>query len=146
MLGRLQSPVKTVVFSDNVFVWYVVEVLPGTFAIWQDIWSYISSQLSVVTVLIFFWGLREIAANKTLLLDAVASRPFLREIILGEANFILVRAERADELLSFCARRGVILRGFPGEPLLRDYIRISVGSAGDIEALEAVLDEWESEA
>jgi len=90
--------------------------------------------------------LREIAANKKLLLGAVASRPFLREIIPGEANFILVRAERADELLSFCARRNVILRGFPGEPLLRDYIRISVGSATDIEALEAALDEWERQA
>jgi histidinol-phosphate aminotransferase len=89
--------------------------------------------------------LREITANKMLLLNAVASRAFLREVIPGEANFILVRAERADELLSFCARRNVILRGFPGEPLLRDYIRISVGSAADIKALEAVLDEWENQ-
>jgi histidinol-phosphate aminotransferase len=90
--------------------------------------------------------LREISDNKQRLLNAVASRPFLREVIPGEANFILVRTDRADELLSFCARRSVILRGFPGEPLLRNYIRISVGSAADIEALEAALDEWENEA
>jgi histidinol-phosphate aminotransferase len=89
--------------------------------------------------------LREIAANKRLLLDAVASRPFLCEVIPGEANFILVRADRADELLSFCARRNVILRGFPSEPLLRDHIRISVGTADDIQALAAALDDWENQ-
>ena len=88
--------------------------------------------------------LQQIAANKRLLLEAVQARPFVREVIPGEANFILLRAQQADELLSFCARRNVILRGFPGEPLLRDYIRISVGTAEEIGVLKAALDEWET--
>ncbi len=40
----------------------------------------------------------------------------------------------------------MILRGFPADPLLRGYIRISVGSAQDIETLAAVLDDWENQA
>jgi len=89
--------------------------------------------------------LQALAANKQLLLDALEGRRFVRELMPGQANFVLVRADRADELLSFCADRGVILRGFPADPLLRGHIRISVGSAQDIEALAAALDAWENQ-
>jgi histidinol-phosphate aminotransferase len=90
--------------------------------------------------------LRQIADNKQRLLDVVTSRPFVHQVIAGHANFVLLKVERADDLLSFCARRSVILRGFPSEPLLRGYIRISVGSAADIETLAAAFDEWENQA
>ena len=89
--------------------------------------------------------LEQIEANKRALLTALEGRPFIREVLAGEANFVLVRVERAEELLAWCTRRGVILRGFPADPLLRGYIRISVGSAQDIDALAAVLDGWENE-
>ena len=56
-----------------------------------------------------------------------------------------MRVEDADGLLTFCARRNVILRGFPSEPALRDCIRISVGSADDLARLKSALDEWELE-
>jgi histidinol-phosphate aminotransferase len=88
--------------------------------------------------------LEELADNKQALLDTLAARTFVREVIAGQANFVLIRADRADQLLGFCAGRGVILRGFPADPLLRGYIRISVGSAQDIAALAAVLDAWEN--
>jgi histidinol-phosphate aminotransferase len=88
--------------------------------------------------------LEELAVNKQALLEALASRPFVREVIAGQANFVLIRADHAEQLLGFCAGRGVILRGFPADPLLRGYIRISVGSAQDIAALAAVLDAWEN--
>lgn len=87
----------------------------------------------------------QLAANKLSLLAVLEDRAFIREVIAGEANFVLVRAERAEELLAWCAQRGVILRGFPADPLLRGYIRISVGSEPDIAALAAVLDDWENE-
>lgn len=102
--------------------------------------------------------LAEVAGSKRALLEALAGRPFLREIIPGEANFVLLRvnggaapgagsaAGPAQALLAFCAERGVILRGFPADPLLRDYLRVSVGSAADISALSAVLDQWEARA
>ena len=58
---------------------------------------------------------------------------------------MLLRVDRAAELLDFCAERGVIVRGFPADPLLHDRIRISVGSEDDIRALGEVLDAWEKE-
>lgn len=95
--------------------------------------------------------LAAVARNKQVLLAALAGRSFLREVIPGEANFVLLRidedsgphAASAAALLAFCAARGVILRGFPADPLLRGYLRISVGTTEEIATLAAVLDEWE---
>jgi len=89
--------------------------------------------------------LEDLAANKQLLLETLAGRPFVDEVIAGRANFVLIRVDRASELLAYCAGRGVILRGFPADPLLRGFIRISVGSAQDISALAELLDAWENE-
>jgi len=87
--------------------------------------------------------LDEVRNNKRLLLAELERRAFIRELFPGEANFVLARVDQADDLLTFCANRGVIIRGFPADPLLDDCIRISVGSGDDIRALAAALDEWE---
>ena len=85
----------------------------------------------------------EVRANKEFLLRQLEGRDFIREIIPGEANFVLIQVRDADELLTHCANHGVIIRGFPADPSLREYIRISVGSQSDIATLGDVLDEWE---
>ena len=87
--------------------------------------------------------LQQLQINKRILLDTLKDRPFVREIWPGEANFVLVRVDDADKLLAFCARRNVVLRGFPAEPSLQDCIRISVGSEADLESLRNALDDWE---
>ncbi len=89
--------------------------------------------------------LEEVQGNKEYLLKLLAGRSFIRNIWPGEANFVLLRAHKAEELLSFCAERGVVLRGFSSEPLLQGCIRISVGSTDELSALKTVLDEWEIE-
>jgi histidinol-phosphate aminotransferase len=87
--------------------------------------------------------LQELKANKQILLDALAPLGFIREIFPGEANFVLIRLDQAEEMLTFCADRGIVIRGFPADPLLQDCVRISVGSEDDIRALAGVLEEWE---
>lgn len=89
--------------------------------------------------------LEQLRRNKGILLDMLAGRPFVRRVYPGEANFVLVRVDDADGLLSFCAKQNVILRGFPAEPALHDCIRISVGSEGDLASLDDALDDWEKE-
>jgi histidinol-phosphate aminotransferase len=88
--------------------------------------------------------LDELRNNKQLLLDKLAPLGFIREILPGEANFILIRVDQPGKLLTFCADRGVIIRGFPADPLLQGCIRISVGSKDDIMALVGVLERWEN--
>jgi histidinol-phosphate aminotransferase len=90
--------------------------------------------------------LDEVALNKARLLRMLEDRPFVIDLWPGEANFVLFRSDRADDLLSFCAARGVILRGYPADPLLSGCIRISVGSDRDLSALESALNAWEAES
>jgi len=88
--------------------------------------------------------LSEVQRNKAALISMLENRSFVLECWPGEANFILIKTARARDLLEFCANREVILRGYAGEPDLRDCIRISVGSAEELSALGSALDAWEA--
>ncbi len=88
--------------------------------------------------------LGEIRESKQYLLEILATRDFILEIIPGDANFVLVRVANASELLAFCAGQNVILRSFPTDPLLDGYLRISVGTREDLARLADVLDDWEN--
>jgi histidinol-phosphate aminotransferase len=89
-------------------------------------------------------SLKHLQSNKQFLLESLHGLPFIREILPGEANFVLVRVDNPDEVLTFCADHGVIIRGFPGDPMLADYLRISVGSESDLSALLVAFEEWEA--
>lgn len=90
--------------------------------------------------------LQQIAEGKGRLIAMLSRRRFVRHLWPGAANFVLVRVDDAEGLLRHCASRGVVLRGFPAEPALKDHVRITVGSAADLDALEAALDRWETAA
>lgn len=89
-------------------------------------------------------SLKHLQSNKQFLLESLRGLSFIREILPGEANFVLIRVDNPDEVLTFCAAHGVIIRGFPADPLLENYIRISVGSENDLSALLVALEEWEA--
>lgn len=86
---------------------------------------------------------RDIGENKHRLIALLNGRPFVQRLWRGEANFVLARVDDAAGLLRYCAERGVVLRGFPAEPALRDCIRITVGSPAELDALAAALDAWQ---
>ena len=90
--------------------------------------------------------LHRVRGNKTRLLEMLQDRSFVHRVFPGEANFVLIRVSDAAGLLAYCAQRGVVLRGFPSEPALRDCIRISVGSDEDLDHLAEALDAWEARA
>ena len=89
--------------------------------------------------------LEELKANKTVLLEMLQNRPWIRRLWPGEANFVLLEASNAPGLLAHCASHNIILRGFPGDPKLRNCLRISVGSANELAALRAALDLWKDD-
>ncbi|MEE8495693.1 MAG: histidinol-phosphate transaminase [Xanthomonadales bacterium] len=89
--------------------------------------------------------IKDMQENKKRLLSLLENRSFVRKIWPGEANFVLLRVRKAENLLSFCAGRDVILRGYPSDPLLEECIRISVGSKDELSALKSVLDDWEAQ-
>ncbi len=86
--------------------------------------------------------LRELTANKKILLEILQDRDCIKRLWPGEANFVLLEANNAAGLLAHCAARNIVLRGFPADPNLRDCLRISIGSSGELAALKTALDEW----
>jgi histidinol-phosphate aminotransferase len=86
--------------------------------------------------------IRQILVNKARLVSHLEGLPYIRNIWPGAANFVLVRLNDAEDLLAFCAANGIAVRGFSSEPLLRDCIRISVGTTDEIDALAAIMTAW----
>lgn len=86
--------------------------------------------------------LRELSANKKVLLEMLQGRDWIRRTWPGEANFVLLEVDNAAGLLAHCAAQNIILRGFPSDPRLKDCIRISVGSSKELELLNTALDNW----
>jgi len=80
-----------------------------------------------------------IVAERERLLPLLAELPFLRPIP-SAANFILCRVEgrSARELKLALERQGVLLRHY-STPLLRDYVRVSIGTPAQSETLLASL-------
>ena len=85
----------------------------------------------------------EVLAAKKRLCAFLEKLPYIRNLWPGEANFVLIRVDAATEFLAYCAKHGVILRGFNTEPLLDGCIRISIGSMGDIDVLTTVMTEFQ---
>lgn len=83
--------------------------------------------------------LKEIAANKTRLLEILEGRPFVERVWPGHANFVLLRVNDSTALVQHCANLGITIRAFPNAHLLKNCVRISVGSADELRILAQAL-------
>ncbi len=68
----------------------------------------------------------------------------IRAVYASEANFLLVRCDDPDALLHTLASAGIVVRDVRHHPGLEDALRISVGSAEEMSALETALGETTS--
>lgn len=87
-----------------------------------------------------------LAAQKTRLLNRVASLPWVERCWPGEANFILLRVDDADALVAHCAANGVRIRNFSATPGLENCVRLTVGSEAEMNALGEALTCWKPES
>jgi histidinol-phosphate aminotransferase len=64
----------------------------------------------------------------------------------SDANFVLVRLARALEVFEDLKRRGVLVRCFPEHPMVKDCLRLTVGTPAEndrlVEALRTALAEF----
>ncbi|WP_131104774.1 histidinol-phosphate transaminase [Ornithinimicrobium sufpigmenti] len=65
--------------------------------------------------------------------------PGVRAVYAGEANFLLVRAEDPDRLLSALDGAGVVVRDLRQQPLLQDAVRITIGTGTEMEQVRQAL-------
>ena len=66
--------------------------------------------------------------------------PGVRAVYTSEANFLLVRAEDPDRLLTALDEAGVVVRDLRHQPLLQDAVRITIGTETDMDQVRQVLD------
>ncbi len=65
----------------------------------------------------------------------------------SKANFILFEAEGASLIHRSLLERGILIRDFKGDPILKDYLRVTVGSKAENRAfLEALFEITEGTA
>jgi len=87
--------------------------------------------------------LEALKLEKSRLVDFLAALPYLEGLWPGQANFVLIRVADGPALVRFLALRGVRVRDFDSQPSLRNCVRLTVGSAADMQALRAALSAWE---
>lgn len=65
--------------------------------------------------------------------------PGVGAVYTSEANFLLVRAEDPDRLLSVLDEAGVVVRDLRHQPLLQDAVRITIGTDTEMDQVHQAL-------
>lgn len=79
------------------------------------------------------------------LVEALAGRPGVREILPSDANFITVRLDDPGEAYRRLLAAGIVVRDIRKYPRLGDALRISIGTPEENDRLLAVLGAWLAE-
>jgi histidinol-phosphate aminotransferase len=85
-------------------------------------------------------AVKQVVAERSRLMTAVADYDFVSRVWPSEANFFLIRAVDAAAIMEHCKSHKVLLRHLRDE--LSDCIRITVGSKSDNDTLLSVLNRY----
>lgn len=83
-------------------------------------------------------AVQETVRERERLAAALQRYGFVTKVWPSDANFLLVRMQDAQAIMTHCARHKVLLRHFGGD--LEDCIRVSIGSPAENDSLLAALD------
>jgi len=84
--------------------------------------------------------------GKSELLGFLLSCDWIREVIPGEANFILLRVPDADALVAWCAGCGIRIRNFTSQAQLEGCVRLTIGSVEEMAELKLALQAYGEQA
>ena len=90
--------------------------------------------------------IKEVRERKTDLLGFLERCSWIEDVLPGEANFVLLRVPDADELVDWCARRGIRIRNFTRQAQLAGYVRLTIGSEDEMAALKSALQAYGEQA
>ena len=85
----------------------------------------------------------EIVRERSSLADRLARFEFVRKVFPSDANFLLVKMVRADEIYRFLLEHGIIVRNRSRVELCEGCLRITVGTPGENDKLLEVLAKYE---
>jgi len=75
--------------------------------------------------------LAEVLSERERLSRRLATLDDVLEVYPSQANFVLIRVRDRDRFIATARRGGVLVRGFSGDPLLADCVRITIGRHQD---------------
>ena len=83
--------------------------------------------------------IKEICKQREFVMEQLKNIPCVEHIWPSDANFVLVRLHKQQQVFSQCKAKGVIFRDVSQHPSLTDCVRITIGSAEENERLLNVL-------
>lgn len=86
----------------------------------------------------------ETLKEKRLLEKELGELEYVKEVIAGDANFVLLRVDDAKRLYNYLSSKGIIVRSRDSEPHLKGCLRITVGSKIENRALMGALSEYKA--
>lgn len=87
-------------------------------------------------------NIAKILAERERFAAAIADLPAVGTIYESDANFLLVEIARAKEFWRHCYDQGLVLRDLSDRPGLEGAVRISIGTAEQMEWVEQCLADW----
>ena len=81
----------------------------------------------------------DIIARRDQLVAQLAASPDIVQVLPTNANYLLLKVKDAAELCERCRKSGIILRNQSHQPGLDNAVRVSIGSAEEMQAFLAVL-------
>lgn len=84
----------------------------------------------------------DITDMRSALTDVFRQMPFVQAIYPSEANFILVKMDRAKEIYDFLLTKGIVLRDRSKVELCENCLRITVGTEQENTKLVDAMSEW----
>lgn len=82
---------------------------------------------------------QEIVKRRAELIEYLKALPCVTEIFPTDANYVLVRFTDGEKIFKEMAQRGIILRSFVDKPGLHDCLRITIGSAEELDEVMRTL-------
>ena len=73
------------------------------------------------------------------LLEFLGKCDWIERTLESEANFVLIRVPDADDLVSWCAGRGIQIRNFTTQTQLEGCVRLTIGSTSEMTELKSAL-------
>lgn len=82
---------------------------------------------------------KEAVERREKLREHLSALPFVKEVFPSEANFLLARFENGPKIFEAMGQKGIILRSFETKKGLKDCIRITIGTAEELDEVMRVL-------
>ncbi|RFM28982.1 histidinol-phosphate transaminase [Deminuibacter soli] len=86
--------------------------------------------------------IREIVDMRNALTEVFQRIPTVRKVYPSDANFLLVKIDRAHEVYEFLLTKGIIVRDRSNVKLCEDCLRITVGTEKENTLLVDALQDW----